>query len=94
MCGLTRFRSPQKCGCKGPERRACETGRVDIGRLDLDPQLFAQFADQGGLWKLTLIHLAPREFPEARQRLAGRSLRDQHPLVDVDQRAGDDQSEF
>ena len=53
-----------------------------------------QFADQRLLRPLAGLDLAAGKFPQARERLAFRALRDQHALVGIDQRAGDDEGEL
>jgi hypothetical protein len=50
-------------------------------------ELLAQFAYQGVFRPLAILDLAAGKFPEAGQRLALRSFREQHAAVGIDQRA-------
>ena len=63
--------------------------RRETGFADADADFLVQFADQRLLRPLAGLDLAAGKFPQPRQRLALRPLRDQHALVGVDQRAGD-----
>src|SRR5690348_11556248 len=73
---------------------AREGQRCEAWLLDRDADLFAQFTDQGDLRPLAGFDLAAGEFPQPRKRLALGPLRDQHALVGIDQRAGDDEGEL
>jgi hypothetical protein len=53
-----------------------------------------KFANQGRFRPFARLKLAAGKFPQARQRLALRPLRDQNAIVGIDQSAGDDQGEF
>src|SRR5205823_5785119 len=59
----------------------------------LDAELLAQLARQGRVLALAGGHLAAREFPAARQGLAGGTLRDQHPAAAIVERRRDHQDE-
>src|SRR5262249_35635083 len=62
--------------------------------VDADPELLLQFPDQGLLGPLARLDLAAGKFPEARHRLAGRALRDQHARVRIDESASGDEDEL
>ena len=65
--------------------------RREAGFVHGDTDFLVQFADQRRFRTLAGLDLAAGKFPQARERLAFRPMRDQHALVSIDQRAGDHQ---
>ena len=64
------------------------------GYGDYHSKLLAQLTNQCLFGAFSRLELAAGKFPQAGKLLAFRALRDQHPVVGVDQGAGDDESEF
>ena len=65
----------------------------EAGRLHLDRQFLAQFANQRILRPLAGIEFAAGELPEAFEFLARRALGDEDAIVLVDEGAGDDEQD-
>ena len=63
-----------------------EGERREAARRDIDAELLGELADQRRLGRLARMHLAAGKFPEPGERLARRTLGQQHPPVGVDQR--------
>src|SRR5258707_8916887 len=61
---------------------------------DGDADLLMQLADQRLFRPLARLDLAAGKFPQPRERLALRALREQHAPVGVHQRAGNHEGEF
>jgi hypothetical protein len=67
----------------------CRKAKVpDVPEVECN--LFAQFPDQGSFRPLVNFQLAAGKFPQARERLASRTLRDQHAAKGVTPFRSDD----
>ena len=73
---------------------ARESERREAGLFDDNAEFFAEFADQRLFRPLADIELPAGEFPEIGEVLAHWALSDQHEVVGVDERCGDDEEEF
>jgi hypothetical protein len=72
---------------------AGECKRRETFLLYRNAELLVEFADERRLRPLAGIELSAGELPEPGQRLARRALGDQHAMIRIDERAGDDQDE-
>ena len=70
---------------------AGEGQRRETGLADFDAQLLPEFARQRAFGALAGIELAAGKFPQAGKLLAFGTLRDEHTIIRVDQRGGDNQ---
>ena len=68
-----------------------EPGR---GTAHGNPEFLVQLAYEGRTRAFVLLELAPRKFPVAGVRFAGRTLREQHRAVSPDQNRGGDTNEL
>ena len=73
---------------------AREGQRREARLVDDDPQFLLQLPDQGLLGPFARLDLAAGKFPQARHRLACRTLRDQHAPVRIDQGASGNEDDL
>ena len=71
------------------QRFAGETGWGKARGLNINAQLFCQFADQRGLWCFPRFNLAAWKLPQACHWPAVWTLLNQHPAIGIDQCRGD-----
>ena len=72
---------------------AGEGQRRETAPLDVDAELFAQFARESGFRGLALLDLAAGKLPQARHGLALGTSREQHAAVAIDKSDGRDQDQ-